>query len=187
MCGCVMIRLTIEGGYGTFETRRARALHVEAHMAVRRRHCIVALAQLLTLGSVLVAAGCKSAGSNTSPSGDGAYHAHIITAEAIQRSGATDAWEVLKKLSTLARTAEAYDGEPQRLHPRRGHGSLYLRDDPVVYIDGVPLSDIRALRQLGAADIDRIEEMGSVEATAYFGTNSNAGVILIRSKSRPSD
>jgi outer membrane cobalamin receptor len=147
---------------------------------------MLALAPLLTLGPLLAASGCRSAGSSASRPGDGAYHAHIITAEAIQRSGATDAWEVLKRLSTLARTTEAYDGEPQRLHPKRGHGSLYLRDDPVVYIDGVPLSDIRALRQLGAADIDQIEEMGSVEATAYFGTNSNAGVILIRSKSRSS-
>ena len=55
---------------------------------------------------------------------DEAYHAHVITAEAIERSGATDAWEVLKRLSTTARTQEAYDGEPQRLHPKRGHGSL---------------------------------------------------------------
>ena len=156
-------------------------------MAVTRLRCMLAIAPLFTLGPLLVAAGCKSGGGNTSPPGDGAYHAHIITAEAIQRSGATDAWEVLKRLSTIARTDEAYDGEPQRLHPKRGHGSVYLHDDPVVYIDGVPLSDIRALRQLGAADIDQIEEMGSIEATAFFGTNSNSGVILIHSKSRSAD
>ena len=133
---------------------------------------------------ICVVVGCKTGGNYSNLSSDQAYHAHVITAEAIERSGATDAWEVLKRLSTTARTTESYDGEPQRLHPRRGHGSLYLRDDPVVYVDGVPLSDIRALRQIGASDIDNIEEMGSIEATAYFGTNSNAGVILIRSKSR---
>jgi hypothetical protein len=93
-------------------------------------------------------------------------------------------WEGRTRPRPTARATEAYDGEPQRLHPKRGHGSMYLRDDPMVYIDGVPLSDLRALRQLGAADIDNIEEMGSIEATAYFGTNSNAGVILIHSKSR---
>jgi outer membrane cobalamin receptor len=130
------------------------------------------------------AVGCKSGGSETKAPNGEAYHAHLITAEAIERSGARDAWEVLKRLSTTARTTESYDGEPQRLHPRRGHGSLYLRDDPTVYVDGVPLSDLRALRQIGASDIDNIEEMGSIEATAYFGTNSNAGVILILSKSR---
>ena len=156
-------------------------------MAAPRLCCMLALAPLLALGPLFAATGCRSAGSNTSRPSNGAYHAHVITADAIQRSGATDAWEVLKRLSTLARTTEAYDGEPQRLHPKRGHGSLYLHDDPVVYIDGVPLSDIRALRQVGAADIDKIEEMGSVEATAYFGTNSNAGVILIHSKSRPAN
>lgn len=131
-----------------------------------------------------VAVACKTGGGATAAPKDEAYHAHVITAEAIERSGATDAWEVLKRLSTTARATESYDGQPERLHPRRGHGSLYLRDDPMVYIDGVPLSDIRALRQIGASDIDNIEEMGSIEATAYFGTNSNAGVILIHSKSR---
>ena len=140
--------------------------------------------RLLLLIPLSIMAGCKTGGSTTNAPSDQAYHAHVITAEAIARSGATDAWEVLKRLSTTARATEAYDGEPQRLHPKRGHGSMYLRDDPMVYIDGVPLSDLRALRQLGAADIDNIEEMGSIEATAYFGTNSNAGVILIHSKSR---
>jgi outer membrane cobalamin receptor len=140
--------------------------------------------RMLVLVPLFVIAGCKTGGSKTDAPSDQAYHAHVITAEAIERSGATDAWEVLKRLSTTARATEAYDGEPQRLHPKRGHGSMYLRDDPMVYIDGVPLSDLRALRQLGAADIDKIEEMGSIEATAYFGTNSNAGVILIHSRSR---
>ena len=140
--------------------------------------------RMLALLPLCVALGCKTGGSpNELPSGQ-AYHAHVITSQAIERSGARDAWEVLKRLSTTARATESYDGEPQRLHPHRGHGSLYLRDDPVVYVDGIPLSDIRALRQIEASDIDNIEEMGSIEATAYFGTNSNAGVILIVSKNR---
>ena len=143
--------------------------------------------RMLVLVPLCVALGCRTGGAATDSPSDQAYHAHVITSEAIERSGATDAWEVLKRLSTTARATESYDGEPQRLHPRRGHGSLYLRDDPMVYIDGVPLSDIRALRQIGAADIDNIEEMGSVEATAYYGTNSNAGVILIHSKNRPGE
>ena len=155
--------------------------HLGVHMAVSYPRCLLALVPLV------VAVGCKTGGGSASSPNDKAYHAHVITSEAIERSGATDAWEVLKRLSTMARATEAYDGEPQRLHPRRGHGSLYLHDDPVVYVDGVQLSDLRALRQIGAADIDNIEEMGSVEATAYFGTNSNAGVILIHSKSKPGD
>ena len=155
------------------------APHTEVHMAVSlwRRMLIVV--------PLCVAVGCKTGKAAPGSPDDQAYHAHVITAEAIERSGATDAWEVLKRLSTTARATETYDGQPERLHPRRGHGSLFLRDDPMVYIDGVPLSDIRALRQIGASDIDNIEEMGSVEATAYYGTNSNAGVILIHSKSRP--
>jgi outer membrane cobalamin receptor len=143
--------------------------------------------RMLVLVPLFIAAGCKTGGNHPDSPNDQAYHAHLITALAIERSGATDAWEVLKRLSTTARAQEAYDGEPERLHPKRGHGSLYLRDDPMVYIDGVPLSDIRALRQIGASDIDNIEEMGSIEATAYFGTNSNAGVILIHSKTRSGD
>jgi outer membrane cobalamin receptor len=114
-----------------------------------------------------------------------AYHEHLITAAQIEKSGAPDAWEVLKRLSTTTRATETYDGTPERLHPRRGHGSIYLQDDPMVYIDGVPLSDLRVLRQMDASEIASIEELGSVEATAHYGTNSNAGVILIHSKSKP--
>lgn len=138
----------------------------------------------VTLLLTFLLAACHTTGAMPkSPDGE-AYHSHVITSEAIARSGCTDAWEVLKRFSTTARATETADGQPQRLHPRRGHGSLLLQDDPVVYIDGVPLTDLRALRQMGAEDIDDIEEMGSIEATAFYGTNSNAGVILIRSKSK---
>jgi hypothetical protein len=57
----------------------------------------------------------------------------------------------------------------------------------VVYIDGLPLVDLRILKQIGASDVDNIEELGSVEATAYFGTNSTAGVILIHSRTKPAN
>jgi outer membrane cobalamin receptor len=155
--------------------KRPRA---EERMAVASYRSIVPL-----LSAILLAA-CHTAGARPKPPDDQAYHAHVITSDEIARSGCTDAWEVLKRFSTTARTTETADGTPQRLHPRRGHGSLMLQDDPVVYIDGVPLSDLRALRQMGAEDIDTIEEMGSIEATAFYGTNSNAGVILIHSRTR---
>ncbi|HEV7704033.1 MAG TPA: TonB-dependent receptor plug domain-containing protein [Gemmatimonadaceae bacterium] len=142
---------------------------------------------MLALVPIVVAVACKSGSSLQARPGDKVYTAHVITTEAIERSGATDAWEIIKKLSTMARAKESYDGEPQRLEPKRGHGSIVLHDDPMVYVDGVPLSDLRSLRQIGAHDVDRIEEMGSIEATAYFGTNSNAGVILIHSRTRATD
>jgi len=139
---------------------------------------------MLALVPIVVAIGCRSGGGNTTPPGDKVYTAHVITSDAIERSGATDAWEIIKKLSTMARAKESYDGEPERLEPKRGHGSIVLHDDPMVYVDGVPIADLRTLRQIGAHDVDSIEEMGSIEATAYFGTNSNAGVILIHSRSK---
>lgn len=157
------------------------APHTEAHMAVGHVRRMVALVPLL------VALGCKTGGGPPHSSDDKAYNSHVITSEAIERSGATDAWEIIKKLSTMARATETYDGQPQRLHSKRGHGSILLQDDPVVYVDGIQLSDLRALRQIGAADVDNIEEMGSIEATAYFGTNSNAGVILIHSRTKPAN
>jgi outer membrane cobalamin receptor len=148
---------------------------------------VTRLHSMLALVPIVVAIGCRSGGGNNTPPGDKVYTAHVITSEAIERSGATDAWEIIKKLSTMARATESYDGEPQRLEPKRGHGSIVLRDDPVVYVDGIPLTDLRSLRQIGAHDVDSIEEMGSIEATAYFGTNSNAGVILIHSRTKAAD
>lgn len=139
---------------------------------------------VLPLFSLLLVAACRTGGATPTPPDNQAYHAHVITSADIARCGATDAWEILKRLSTTARTTEAYDGEPKRLVSKRGHTSMYLQDDPTVYVDGVPIDDIRSLRQIGASDVDSIEEMGSVEATAFYGTNSNAGVILIHSRSK---
>ena len=115
-------------------------------------------------------------------------HAHVITSEAIERSGATDAWEVHEETQ--------YDrDERMRRTTASRSGSIQSADTAASICATIRwctstafhLSDIRALRQLGAKDIDNIEEMGSVEATAYFGTNSNAGVILIHSRARPAD
>jgi outer membrane cobalamin receptor len=148
---------------------------------------VARLRSMMVLLPMVCMAACKTGGGSQSAPADKAYHAHVITSDAIERSGAIDAWDILKRLSTTARTTESADGEPQRLHPKRGHGSIYLQDDPVVYIDGMPLADLRILKQLGASDVDNIEELGSVEATAYFGTNSTAGVILIHSRTKPAD
>ena len=91
---------------------------------------LISIASHAGLIPLCIAAGCKTGGSQiTDAPKDQAYHAHVITSElssepAHRRVGGAQAVE------HHGAYHRGVDGQPQRLHPKRGHGSLYLQDDP---------------------------------------------------------
>jgi outer membrane cobalamin receptor len=105
----------------------------------------------------------------------------IITAEAIARSGAHTAWEVLKRAAPHYHLRENSRGEPTRMW-RRGRSSLVLNEAPLIYLDGVRVPDLRALQLIAASSIEQISILGGIDGTTYYGTNAAAGVIRIRTK-----
>jgi len=68
---------------------------------------------------------------------------------------------------------------------RRGPSSIYLQDPPVVMIDGVRVSDLKALDQIPANTLFSILVLSGIEGTTYYGTNAVSGVIVIRTKNGP--
>ncbi len=108
----------------------------------------------------------------------------LITADEIEKSGATDAWEVLRKTGTYLSFRESYSGAPVRM-TRRGRSSIYLDDTPVVIVDGVRLIDFRALQQIRAQAISTVRILTGVEATAWHGNSAGGGAIVIETKSGP--
>ena len=105
----------------------------------------------------------------------------IITAEAIEASGATTAWEVLKYAAPHLQLREDRNGQPSRMW-RRGRGSMVLSEAPMVILDGIKVPDFRALDQIPASTIEQISILTGLEGTTYYGTNALGGVILIRTK-----
>ena len=111
------------------------------------------------------------------------YGGKLITADQIAATGATNVWDVLKAEGLGLKLDESWDGIPVAIESGRGHSSIVLNTNPLVFVDGIQLSDIRFLLQIPAADIQWIRQLTGIEATAKYGTNAGNGVILIASKS----
>lgn len=102
---------------------------------------------------------------------------YVTTAE-IRQSGATTAWDALRYTVRTHRFND-YRGVPVRIHSDRGQGSMVLREDPMVFLDGVRLTDILLLRMIPADNLYSIQVITGPDATTYYGTSAVAGVILI--------
>jgi outer membrane cobalamin receptor len=105
----------------------------------------------------------------------------VITAEQIERSGGNTAWEVLKREAPMLSLRDTRSGHPSSAG-RRGRSSIVLNDPPVVILDGVRLTDFRALDGIPAATILVISVYTGIEGTTYYGTNAVSGVIVIQTK-----
>jgi len=57
-----------------------------------------------------------------------------------------------------------------------------LQDAPLVVLDGVRLTDFRALDGIPAVTILMISIYTGIEGTTYYGTNAVSGVIVIQTK-----
>jgi outer membrane cobalamin receptor len=105
----------------------------------------------------------------------------VITEEMIARSGGSNAWEVLKRTAPQLTYRDRREGQPTKLE-RRGNSSLVLNDSPMLFVDGVRLPDFRSLESIPAKTIARIEILNGIDGTTYYGTDAEAGVILISTK-----
>lgn len=105
----------------------------------------------------------------------------VITAEQIEKSGATTAWQVLRQRAPMLAMREDRNGRPQSIG-RRGRASLVLDEAPMILLDGVRVPDFRSLDSIEAQSIAAIYIYDGVEGTTYFGTNAGTGVILIKTK-----
>ncbi|HET9708568.1 MAG TPA: Plug domain-containing protein [Gemmatimonadales bacterium] len=106
----------------------------------------------------------------------------FITQEQIARSGASNAWEALKRNAPQLTYREGRNGQPTVLE-RRGRSSFVLNDAPLLFVDGVQFPDFRNLQSIPAAQLASIEILDGVDGTTYYGTGAEGGVILIRTKS----
>lgn len=104
-----------------------------------------------------------------------------ITEDQIVESGATTAWDAIKRNAPQIDLSENRSGQPSRMK-RRGRSSIYLNDTPLVFIDGVKVLDFRNLDLVPASTIFSILIISGIDGATYYGTNAGNGVILIRTK-----
>ena len=102
----------------------------------------------------------------------------LILPEDIARSGATDAWEVVRRLSHMS-TTTTIAGTPSRMY-RRGHGSLLIRETPVVIVDGINASDIQILTTIRADQIAWMRVLTGAASTTRYGARGGAGAVIVK-------
>lgn len=132
---------------------------------------------LVTVLGALLLGGCGTHGARDEarPS---QLSGQYVTAEDIRASGASSAWEALKYTVRTHRFTD-YHGVPTRIQSDRGQGSMVLREDPLVFLDGARLTDITILRMIPANNLYSIQVLTGPDATTYYGTSAVAGVILL--------
>jgi len=111
--------------------------------------------------------------------GDGLGNDHgprVVTAEAIEKSGAQTVWDA------LSRTIPFYVFHSNGRIEHRGRTSLVLTDQPLLILDGVTLNDVTVLTGMPASSVWMIEVMDGIDATTYYGTNAGQGAIRIWTK-----
>jgi outer membrane cobalamin receptor len=133
---------------------------------------------LALLAVLILASAC---GIRTARHQEARDEGQVITAEQIARSGARDAWEVLKISGTHLSLAESGRGEPKTIR-KRGTSSIALSAEPWIMIDEAQLADIRNLRQIPASTIESVRILSGTAGTAKYGTGAGNGVIIISTK-----
>ena len=131
--------------------------------------------------ALLIAAGCASGGrAERDPF---TTSGRVITAEAIERSGARNGWEALRSAGTYMRLREDARGNPSSL-TARGYSSIELSPYPLLLVDGAHMESFEYLRDIPAFSIESIRILDGAEGTRYFGTGAGNGVILVSTRTR---
>lgn len=105
----------------------------------------------------------------------------VITAEQIAQYRVRTAWEAVKRGAPQLTYQQNSSGEPQSIQ-QRGRASLYLDQTPMLFVDGVHVSEISALQQIPSEHVARIRILTGLAATTEYGTHAGGGAILVETK-----
>jgi TonB-dependent starch-binding outer membrane protein SusC len=135
-----------------------------------RRKEVVAV---LALAALIGACGPKVA--HNSPRRD----ARLITHEQIEKSGANDAFEALKRVGTFLTIS---DRKNVVRASQRGRASFLLSPQMLLVVDGVMMADLNALKAIPAESVDSMRVMTGMEATPMYGTQGSNGVLVVTTR-----
>lgn len=106
---------------------------------------------------------------------------YLLTAEQVRRTGANNAWDVLRRSGAPLSIAEDRNGNPGRVR-KRGNSSINLSNTPLLVVDEVQMADITYLREIPAASIHSIRIFSGTQGTIRYGTGSGNGVIVVTTR-----
>ena len=107
----------------------------------------------------------------------------LILRDEIVQSGAVDAWDVVRRLTNMS-TTTTIAGEPSRMY-RRGHGSIVIRETPLVIVDGVTAHDMGVLADVRADQIAWMRVLTGTAGTTRYGASAGAGAVIVQTLDAP--
>lgn len=107
-----------------------------------------------------------------------------IKADKLTQGSATNAMQMLQgRVAGLYINSHNQDPGSTNTTLLRGVGSLSGNSEPLVVVDGLPLSDMGVLNTISPANIEQIDVLKDASATAIYGSRGANGVIIITTKS----
>lgn len=128
--------------------------------------------------------GCATVSTGEAPEPSRAQ-GHLITRAEIERSGARDAWEAIRRNANHLRFTEDRDGDPTWIGAQRGSTSLAARDAILLVVDGALMGDSRYLREIPASTVAWIQILSGREGTTRYGPAGGNGVVVVRTGASP--
>jgi outer membrane cobalamin receptor len=146
-------------------------------MAPARFRC-TAIALVCTLASASVSCAFHPHANTSVPSSSDDL---VITEAMIADLGVRTAWEVVRRKAPMMSYRTNSAGQPTSIW-RRGRSSIYVNETALLFVDGVRITDLRALDEIPASQVEEIRIMTGLAGTTVYGTNASSGVILVRTK-----
>lgn len=140
-----------------------------------RRYCGIALT-VAVVGQALGACGPTPLHPETAPRHD----ARLITRADIERTGAIDAFDALKRAGSYLNVTERKRGDVRV--SERGRSSFLLSPQILLIVDGVMMQSLNTLHEIRAENVEWMRVMTASEATPEYGTDAANGVLLVATR-----
>lgn len=138
------------------------------------------LVRAVAASCALLIGGCAA---NLRPPPATRHSARLITREDIERTGAVDAYEALKRASTFLKIGEQKSGDIRA--SERGNSSILLSPQIMLVVDEVRMLNLNSLKDIRADAVESMEMLSGAEATPLYGTGSSNGVLVVRTRIPP--
>ena len=109
-----------------------------------------------------------------------ADESRLITRAEIERSGAADGLEALRRAGSYLSVGERRSGDIRA--SSRGRSSFLISPQIMLVVDEVVMNDLSSLRDIRADRIEWIRIMSGREATPLYGTPAANGVLVVRTR-----
>ncbi len=135
------------------------------------------LVRFVVTSCALILTGCAA---NPHASNSPRRSPRFITREDIERTGAADAFEALRRAGTFLAIHEQKSGDIRA--SERGNSSILLGSQILLVVDDMMLLNLNSLKDIRADAVESMAVLSGAEATPFYGTGAANGVLVVKTR-----